>query len=404
MKIAFFNSLYLPDEVGGAEKAVRTIAEGAVAAGHQAVVLCLASDGRARTDMVNGVKVYYIPLANVAPLHDKASLPVWRKLLWYIMDAYNPVMGHRIKRILKEEKPDVIEANNLQGLSVAVWHVARQLGIPVVQILHDYYLGCINSTMYSKGRNCTSSCAVCTVLCTPRRRLSSIPQIVSSVSRRTLERIRAAGTFAAVKTFTYSSSGIKLSDVLGATERAIHQPGAPIILGFLGRIDPLKGMDLLLDAVSSRPAGSVKLLIGGEVRDAYGLDLKARYESPNIEFLGYIKPAELFSRVHLLIVPSVWEEPLGRIIAESHASGVLVAVSKLGGMPEIVEDGVNGYHFDGGSVAAIHGLLDRLKDQTFPTAEQVAACHAVVSRYNIDDVLRHHIAMWQQAVSAKVRA
>jgi len=399
MKIAFISSFYSPSEFGGAEKAVRVIAENALKAGHEAIVISIAADGVERVADVNGVRVYYVPLANVGALHGGKPMSKLRKLLWYIVDAYNPIMGARVAKILRAEKPDVIEANNLQGFSASIWHVAKRLSIPVVQVLHDYYLGCVNSTMHTNKKNCEKQCSHCKVLTVPRKHFSNVPAIVSSVSRRTLERVRNVGVFNGVQDFRFCSSAIVFSELTGDFKRAHHEPGTPVVLGFLGRIDPLKGVDVLLEAVAGMPAGSVRLLIGGTINDAYAQDLKDRFTSPNIEFLGFIKPQELFAQIHMLIVPSIWEDPLPRVITESHANGVPVAISKLGGMPEIVEDGVTGYHFEANSVTAIRDLLNRLAGESFPTPAQVQACLDGRDKFSVDRVIQHHLAMWEKAAS-----
>lgn len=399
MKIAFINSLYYPNEIGGAEKAVRTIAEQTVLDGHEAVVIALAADGMAKTDMVNGVKVYYVPLANVGFMHGKIPLTKWQKLVWYIIDAYNPIMGRRVADILRTEKPDILETNNLQGFSVSAWRAAKKLGIPVVQVLHDYYLSCINSTMYTRKRNCDVQCLHCKCLCTPRRKLSDIPSIISSVSRRTFNRIHSSGMFPETTPVVYSSSAIRLDDLLDGIERPTHQAEAPLIVGFLGRLEPLKGIDVLLEAVSRIKDNKVKLLVAGGGNPAYLEELKNRYTSSQIEFLGIVPPQKLFAQIHLLVVPSVWEDPLPRVVAESQACGIPVAISKIGGMPEIVEDGMTGYYFEPNNPQAIVDLLDRLTHTHFPTAEQREKCMNRTSFFSVESVVEHHRTTWKTALS-----
>lgn len=397
LKIAFVNSLYYPHEVGGAEKAVRTIAEQNVVEGGESVVIALSPEGRASTSVYNGVKIYYVPLANIGFMHAKTPLSKWQKAIWYFFDAYNPFMRARISKILREEKPDVVETNNLQGFSVSVWKAAKALKIPVVQVLHDYYLSCINSTMFTKGKNCKGQCLHCKMLCTPRREVSNIPAVVSSVSRRTYSLVHGAGMFPDSTPVVYGSSAIKLNDLLIDSVRPYHKAGEPVILGFLGRIDPLKGIDVLLEAMHRLPEGVAKLLIAGGGNEGYVNALKEKFSSPAIEFLGVVPPQELFSKIHLLLVPSVWEDPLPRVIAESHACAVPVAISKIGGMPEIVEDGVTGYYFDSNQPNSIATLVKRLHGEEFPTESQREKCLERTGYFNIHHVMEHHKAMWDRA-------
>src|SRR6266849_5169734 len=157
MKVLFVNSLYPPHEIPGAETIVTGLAEELVACGDDAAVVSLAPDGVERTELRNGVRCYYLGLANIYwPHAPDLRPPVWKKILWNLIDAYNPVMARKLGRVIAREKPDVINMHNIQGFSVAVWREARRRGVPVVQTVHDYYLACANSTMYRNGRNCTA--------------------------------------------------------------------------------------------------------------------------------------------------------------------------------------------------------------------------------------------------------
>lgn len=400
MKVAFISTLYAPNNIGGAEKAVRMLAEALVARGHEAVVISLDPHGKASERVIDGVKVYYVPLANVYWPHGPADQRrPWRQALWHLIDAYNPIMGARVRKILAAEKPDVVESNNLQGFSVAAWHAAKRLGIPVVQVLHDYYLGCPNSSMFRHGRNCKVQCGVCSVYATPRRLLSDIPKVVSSVSRRTLQRVEQTGMFADVPRKTIVPSAFTFDgETLPRTDKA---PGSPLTIGYLGRLEPIKGIELLLQAVHKMPADKITLLLAGNGAPDFVADLKQRYARANIHFLGFTDPATFFSRIDALVVPSIWEDPLPRVVFEGFAFGVPPIVARIGGMPEIVEHGVTGYVFEPNDAAALAKLLQDLIDQGLPAERLRAACQKKGVNFSVDDVFRSHLANWQHAIAAQ---
>lgn len=401
MKVVFINSLYYPRELGGAEKAVRAIAEEHAKSGGDSVVICQSEDNTTKIYVHNGVKIYSIPLRNIGNLHGGKPLSKFKKLIWYILDSCNPFMYKKLYDILKEENPDVLECNNLQGFSVIAWAVAKKLNIPVVQVLHDYYLSCVNSTMHTKAKNCSGQCLHCKILCTPRRCLADIPSVISSVSRRTYAKIHGTGMFPPTAQVTYCSSAIKVEKQEGVPASAKHRANTPVVLGFLGRIDPLKGIDVLLEAMTKMPEGKARLFIAGSGNQDYVAMLKKNYESPAIEFLGYTSPKDFFEKIHLLVVPSVWEDPLPRVIAEGQAAGVLVAVSRNGGMTEIVEEGVTGYHFNPGQPEEILKLVDKLYPIDFPSHEQIAKCMAQVEQYSLENVMNHHRKIWDMAIQKK---
>src|SRR6478735_8389481 len=109
MKVAFVSTLYAPNEKGGAERTVRILAESLVARGHEAVVISLAPDGVARNDVINGVKTYYVPLANIFWKQSDESRGRVARMLWHGIDAWNPVMAARVRRILQQERPDLVQ-------------------------------------------------------------------------------------------------------------------------------------------------------------------------------------------------------------------------------------------------------------------------------------------------------
>ena len=121
---------------------------------------------------------------------------------------------------------------------------------------------------------------------------------------------------------------------------------APLVVGFLGRPSPDKGVDVLAAAVAQLDAaepGRWRLLLAGEPRFVDDAD-RARVEAALapiahlVDRPGWIDPADYFARVDVATVPSVWGEPFGLVAAESLAAGVPLVVADNGALPEIVGD------------------------------------------------------------------
>ena len=245
MNVAFITSLYAPHGVGGAERTVQTLAEMLVRRGHQATVISLSPDGRATEGQLNGVATHYVPLANIYWPFGGARRGPLQRAVWHVADAYNPVMGHRVGRILDRVRPDVVQASNLLGFSVATWRAAHKRGIPVVQMLHDYYLACPNSSMFRGGVNCRTQCGACKIYSQPRRTLSGTPAAVISLSQRMLDRLETCGLFEEVerKVVIHGASSLKAQ-----TEAPTGDRPPRLTVGYLGRMEPTKGIEVLLDA------------------------------------------------------------------------------------------------------------------------------------------------------------
>jgi len=396
MKVAFVTTVYAPNGVGGAERTVQTLAEALVAQGHEACVISLSPEGSESEGELNGVRTFYLPLANLhwpfEPDHGRL-----KRALWHAIDAYNPLMGARVGRILKRERPDVLQTGNLLGFSVAVWRAADSLGVPVVQMLHDYYLGCPNSSMFRNGRNCASQCTVCRTYTAPRRALSGTPAAVISLSHRTLDRLEGCGLFPgeAETVVIHGASQLKIHAL---KSRPLRSADA-LTLGYLGRIAPNKGIEFMLDAVLRVEGPRVRVLLGGSGEASYLADLQARYASPAVQFCAFVKPEEFFERIDVLVVPSLWEEPLGRVIYEAYAHGVPSIVTRMGGMPEIVEEGVTGFVIEPGDVPGLARRVQQLAQDWRGTAF-VEPCLAKSQEFRIDHVFERYLGVWQRAAAS----
>ena len=393
MKNVFVGTLYAPNGVGGAERTVQTIAEMAVKLGHNVATISLAPDGMASSGELNGVRTHYVPLANIHfPFGRRYGAA--RRALWHAIDAYNPLMGRRVGRLLDRERPDVVQTGNLLGFSAAVWQAARKRSIPVVQMLHDYYMGCANSSMFKQGQNCQRQCGACKVFTWPRRATSDTPSAVISLSARLLERVEDTGMFphVAKKVVIHGAS-----DLRGQVD-APNAVRSGLTVGYLGRLEATKGLEFMLDGLAQLP--EVHVLLAGKGEDDYVKGLRQRYESArNIEFLGFTKPQELFARIDFLLVPSMWEEPLGRVIYEAYAHGIPSIVTRGGGMPEIVEEGRTGYVVTPGDSAALTALVQRLA-RGWDREGFRQACVAKSGEFRVENLIGSYLDVWSYAISA----
>lgn len=383
MRVAFVNSLYPPYGASGAETTLRFLASSLRDRGHECVVVTLAPPGEAGgAGEVDGISVRYLPLANVYWPHADHR-PKHLRPIFQALDAYNPIMARRLRAVLAELRPDVVHCHNLQGFSVSAWTAAKRLALPVVQTMHDYYTGCPRSAMWRPSRgNCVKPCGDCRAFAAPRRALSYIPDVVTCVSHRVLDRVMAAGVFtgrpARVIRGNNPSSDVAVADL---------QPrpaGAPLRLGFMGRLDPMKGLEILLEAVAAQPSpGSVSLSIAGRGDDAYVRTLHglAARSPVKVEFVGHVRPADFFPTLDLLAVPSIWEDPFPRVFHEALAYGVPSLVSPLGGLPEVISHGRNGFITAEATAESYRASIATLAREGWDRSAVRLACLAAASAY-----------------------
>ena len=395
MKILFVSTLYVPNAVGGAEATVKLLAEGVVRNGGEAVVVTLSPDRSSAERIVEGVHVHYVPLFNVFFPHGAGRRPVWLKPLWHFVEACNPVMARRLRRVIRREAPDVVNIHNLQGFSCAIWPMLAGLGIPTVQTLHDHYTACVNSVMYRQGRNCSRRCLRCRMLCAPRRVLSRHVGVVTAVSRRLLSRIEGFGLFpyAIDKRVIHGCN----TDVVLPLGRTLPAPGEPVRLGFLGRLEPIKGLELLLTAAERIGQQHIRVCVGGVGPLAYEAALKSRFACAQIEFLGRVAPSDFFAGIDALVVPSIVEDALPRVIHEAMGFGVPVIGAAIGGIPEMIREGKTGFLFPAGDGTALEATLRRIVETPPDWAALSAACRDESQRFTFAHVFAEYWAAWTAA-------
>lgn len=337
MKILYINSLYSPLIEGGAEISLKLIVEGMKSRGYEVAVLSLVPLGGLDAEEIDGVKVYRAGLRNFYWPYAKNRPAVPIRLAWHIRDSYNAGMKAYVKKVLDLEKPDVVSCHNLAGWSVGVWDEVHQAGIPIVQVLHDLYLLCANSNMFRKDAPCNRQCLDCRMLRYRHRTKSAKVSAVVGISDSILGKFNETGYFPNAQKFVIHNT----RSVPPAAPRERRKESEPLRIGYLGTLSKIKGVEWLVDQFKSLNI-EAKLLIAGKGKEDYEEKLRARARHPDISFLGYVRPAEFFRMIDVLVVPSLWKEPLGMVAIEALANNLPVIANKSGGLEESVIDGING--------------------------------------------------------------
>jgi glycosyltransferase involved in cell wall biosynthesis len=146
------------------------------------------------------------------------------------------------------------------------------------------------------------------------------------------------------------------------------QTDPPLRLIFLGRLDPTKGVDMVISAIQADSNLNVTLdiygVLQGDQQDPYQQKLQEQINSDSRLFLNAPIPADqvvvTLQAYDLLVVPSQCLETGPMVVLEAFAAGVPVMGSRLGGIAELVTDGVDGLLVEAGSVSAWTELLRRL--------------------------------------------
>lgn len=341
MKVLFINSLYAPDIGGGAEIILQRTVEGLQQRGYQVAVLATGPQAGLTEETVNLVKVYRAGLRNFY-WHFTAQRPGrLARLGWHLRDRYNAGMREYVKEVIALEKPDLVVCHNLSGWSVSAWDEITAASLPIVQVLHDLYLLCPGSTMFKKGHSCQTQCGRCERFRKGHDVRSAQVNTVVGVSRFMLDTLQAQGYFKGARGYVVHNASP--CPTVPAKANAIEPPvkKQPLRFGYMGTLSEPKGLRWLIEQFQQLPIDATLQIAGrGQLDDE--ARFKALAHSPKVSFVGYQAPEDFYKQIDVAVVPSIWNEPFGMVAVEACAWSRPVIASRMGGLPEIIQDQFNG--------------------------------------------------------------
>lgn len=275
----------------------------------------------------------------------------------------------RMRRAIQDFHPDMLHVHNLfPVLSPSIILEANTAGIPVVQTLHNFRMLCANALLYRNGVVCTDcagkSLPVYGALhgCYRDSRMGSAIVTAAYACHRFMHTWNAVDLFIAVSDFEREilvRGGLPAEKVVvkpnfvgldtwvaeGTTEDSAI---------FAGRLSREKGIRTLLSAWNTRRIPLRLKIIGDgpmadEVRACAALNT-------GVEYLGLQPPEAVYremAKAKFLAFPSELFETFGRTVVEAFSQGTPVLAADLGGVRNLVVEGVTGYRFPPGNVDAL---------------------------------------------------
>ncbi|MBV8279649.1 MAG: glycosyltransferase family 4 protein [Verrucomicrobia bacterium] len=287
---------------------------------------------------------------------------------------HNRQVFDRLTALQHEYRFDAWEIHNtFPAFSPAVYDAALELGVRVVQYLHNYRFSCVNGMFLNQGEPCyrcirgTFWAAFRTACWRSNRWASGIAGIALNRARRLFSSINIWVAISEAQKRRHIEMGIPAERIRvvphfldAPTDVRPNVPEQGYFL-FLGRLSAEKGLWQLLQGWRLLRAGTAKLVIAGDGPERTRLENLCRgHGLKNVEFRGYVAVRDqdtLWQGARALIVPSIWEEPFGLVVLEAWAHGRPALVSNRGGLPEIVTD--SAARFSPDQPEDIAAILDR---------------------------------------------
>jgi glycosyltransferase involved in cell wall biosynthesis len=348
--------------VGGEERVVEDLTAELLGRGHHVAIATLDHPGGQPAATADGARIHALKstsyrIGAVQRDSSRRFSPPW--------PDPDTVLG--LRRLLAEERPDVVHAHNWIVHSYLPLH--RRSGAALVLSLHDYGLLCATKRLLRKGVPCSGPGPFKCVACAAGH-YGPVKGPVAATGTR----LREAKVRRQVDLFLPVSSIVERFCRLFAEESQVmpnfipalppppmqderldRLPREPFILYF-GDITEDKGVWNLVEAYAGLDEPPPLVLIGRCYLDGLA-------ERPGVHVLGpwpHDLVIEALRRSMFTIAPSIWPEPFGLVALEAAAAGKAVIASNIGGLIDIVVDGETGILVPPGDRRALCESIERL--------------------------------------------
>jgi glycosyltransferase involved in cell wall biosynthesis len=378
-RIAFVVHKFPPESLGGTELYCWSLARALTEAGHEIHIFYPTPDLLPGEEKINreGVHLWRVPLPD-SRLSENPVSQYWHTFRDLAFEA-------AFRRFLAEVEPQLVHFQHVQGVSARLIELAAPLTRIVT--LHDYWFFCANSQLIRPDRRpCdgpSTGCRNCVDCATERadlqwmkslRPLVALPFAYRNHYLRKLA--DEVDLFIAPSEFLrdqYIRHGFPADRIIvvenGLDEHKLALSSTPPLpdppvrphFGFLGSLAWQKGVHILIEAFNQLGEEASLTIYGSErLFPDYVAQLKELARHPNIRFAGLLPPQQVgaaLRQMDCLVVPSLWYENSPLVIQEAYGVGVPVVASRLGAMPEKVQDGRAGRLFEAGNVDDLTAVL-----------------------------------------------
>jgi glycogen(starch) synthase len=373
VRILLLSNLYPPNVQGGAEILAANIAAGLEQRGHEVLVLTSSYGGASNRQEDGRIwrTLYCAP-----PAHFDGQRALWQqlKLPYHYYRRYNcPANAAEVRRIVRETQPDVVYVWELAGTGVSsILRVLAQETAPLVFHLNSYWLLYAHSPETRQTRLHTRRLKRLLIGRVPFMGSASFIAISRAVKQHYLPGGYDPARIAVIP------NGIDQAFFERPLMRNTSSVQKPLQLLFVGRLRVEKGLLVLLKALDLLLNGNgrreehdlpVHLHVFGAGDEVYVRELESFLREKQLRqvvtFHGKVPQSELleqYDRADMLLVPSLWDEPFGLVVAEAMARGLPVIASNCGGPAELITHNSDGLLVPPGDVEALAAAIQEMID------------------------------------------
>ena len=327
-------------------------------------------------------------------------------------------------KVVNRVKPDVIHFHELESLTGSLLLLSRNLNIPYILDIHNYWYLCPQRDLMDMNNKICDDweegkkCASCLVLPTSSKvgwmyvgylsntwihkifnnliKIAHKKRIKKEKIRKTIANTNHISTYKARRYFFISELN-KVNAIIYPSKRAMELyktygvenqnnyvklpinknylnilakpykniPPTNVRFGYIGSILPHKGIHILIEAfnmIIKEKGEKCQLLIYGSGDSVYEEELKRKCRK-NIFFKGKYLPSqinEVLKNIDVAVIPSLWEDCSPIVLNELKLSRTPIIGSRIGGIEEAINHGVDGYLFTPGNIVELSGYMNEL--------------------------------------------
>ncbi|HRI87548.1 MAG TPA: glycosyltransferase family 4 protein [Candidatus Hydrogenedentes bacterium] len=290
---------------------------------------------------------------------------VGSKVRAFVSGIYSSSAKHHVADYISTEKPDLVHVHNLYPMiSPSILEACGAADIPVVMRCPNYRLACPTGLHLRNGAACARCSGGreywCALTNCRGDIVESTAMAVRSMAVRTWGLIhKHVSIFVPPSAFVMQQ--LVLAGIPAPRIRVVPNtvclpvnscdPSKGQYIAFAGRLSEEKGVETLIEAARALPKVPVRIAGDGH--------LLGRFRSiapKNVSFAGqldHLALVEFYANARACVVPSVWHEAFGLVAAEAMAHGLPVIATRMGALPEIVDEATTGFLFDCGNACQL---------------------------------------------------
>ncbi|MCK5587313.1 MAG: glycosyltransferase family 4 protein [Candidatus Lokiarchaeota archaeon] len=355
MNICFITYRFPPDVTGGGEISNYVLIKNLANLNHKVVVLTRKLD-------------------NLKPLKQEYNIEVQRIIsnpfpaTGYPLEPYSLLLAKKIVSFLKNRNVRLLHVLDFRTTPGAII-AAKILRKPILVTIRNYWPMCPRLTMFIPDQGECAECAPSSIIKCLGKWKTGLHHYIFMILRRLF--LKRADKIICVSKFvrnilfqTLRISKSKLATLYNIPEyhtfdsTGIYQTNLKkdyghseddFIVGYVGRITFEKGIEYLIRAFDNivKITDQIKLVIAGDGNKKIELQelVKELKLNKYVNFAGFITHEDIpsfYELCDIIVLPSIWDEPLSRVLLETFHSSKPVIATKTGGTPEIIKDGENG--------------------------------------------------------------